>query len=182
MSRLTDLALELGVDERTLRRAADQGTLRAERVSPRKLLLAPGETGYLRRHWRLLAGLRTALRTEPNVAFASVFGSVARGEDDADSDVDLLVALRERSPGRLVELQDRLERASGREIHLTDMEAAARNDLLLSTAVADGRVLVDREGVWAPLRSELDGLRARANRTLARDRRDALRAIDSFLA
>jgi predicted nucleotidyltransferase len=182
MSQLTDLADELGVDERTLRRAAHQGTLRSERVSPRKLLLAPGEGGYLRRHWRLLAVLRSALRTEPNVAFAMLFGSVARGDDDAESDIDLLVELREHSTGRLLELQDRLEQASGREIHLVDMEAASRNEVLLSMAVEDGRVLVDREGRWASLRSELDGLRGRADRALDRDRRRALSAVDAFLA
>jgi predicted nucleotidyltransferase len=182
MSQLTDLADEIGIDERTLRRAASQGTLRAERVSPRKILLAPGEAGYLRRHWRLLFRLRSALRTEPNVAFAMLFGSVARGDDGADSDVDLLVVLREHSPGRLIELQDRLEQASGRKIHLVDMEAASRNEVLLSMAVEDGRVLVDREELWPPLRSELDGLRRRADRSLDRDRRRALSAVDAFLS
>lgn len=29
----------------------------------------------------------SALRTEPTVAFAMLFGSVARGDDDTDSDV-----------------------------------------------------------------------------------------------
>jgi predicted nucleotidyltransferase len=129
-----------------------------------------------------LFGLRSALRTEPNVAFAMLFGSVARGEDDADSDIDLLVVLREHSPGRLIELQDRLERASGREIHLVEMEAASRNEVLLSMAVEDGRVLVDREERWPPLRSELDGLRRRADRSLDRDRRRALSAVDTFLS
>lgn len=182
MSQLTDLAGEIGVDARTLRRAAAQGTLRAERLSPRKLLLAPGEAGYVRRNWRLLFRLRSALRTEPNVAFAMLFGSVARGDDGAESDVDLLVELREHSPGRLLELQDRLERAIGREIHLLDMEAAVKNEVLLSMAVEDGRVLVDREGRWTPLHSELDGLRRRADRAFARDRRRALSAIDAFLS
>jgi predicted nucleotidyltransferase len=182
MSQLTDLADEFGVDERTLRRAAAQGTLRVERLSPRKLLLAPGEAGYLRRHWQLLAKLRTALRTEPNVAFAMLFGSVARGDDVADSDVDLLVVLREQSAGRLIELEDRLGQASGRAVHLLDMEAASKNEVLLSMAVEDGRVLVDREERWASLRSELDGLRRRADRSLDRDRRHALSTIDSFLS
>jgi predicted nucleotidyltransferase len=182
MSQLTDLAEEFGVDERTLRRAAAQGTLRAERLSPRRLMLAPGEAGYLRRHWPLLGGLRAALRTEPNVAFAMLFGSVARGDDGAESDVDLIVELREPSPGKLPELQNRLEQASGREVHLLDMEAASKNEILWSMAVEDGRVLVDRERRWASLRSELDGLRRRADRSLDRDRRRALSAVDTFLS
>jgi predicted nucleotidyltransferase len=182
MRELLDLADEIGVDERTLRRAAAQGALRAERLSPRRLRLAPGESAYLRRNWPLLAALRSALRTEPNVAFAMLFGSVARGDDRAESDFDLLVVLREESPGRKLELQDRLEGASGRKVHLLDMEAASKNELLLSTAVEEGRVLVDRAGLWPSLRSELDTLRGRARRALERDRRQALGVIDAFLA
>jgi predicted nucleotidyltransferase len=182
MSELAELAANIGVDERTLRRAAGQGTLRAERLSPRRLRLAPGEAAYLRRHWSLLATLRSALRTEPNVAFAMLFGSVARGDDSAESDVDLLVVLRQGSLGRKLELQDRLERAAGRKVHVVDMEAASRNDVLLSMAVEEGRVLVDREELWATLCSELDSLRRRARRGLERDRRQALGAIDAFLA
>lgn len=182
MSQLAELADDIGVDERTLRRGAGQGTLRAERLSPRKLRLAPGEAAYLRRHWPLLAVLRSALRTEPNVAFALLFGSVARGDDHAESDVDILVVLREESPARKIELQDRLERAAGRKVHLLVLEAASRNEVLISMAVEEGRVLVDREELWAKLRSELDSLRRRARRGLARDRRQALGAIDAFLA
>jgi predicted nucleotidyltransferase len=182
MRQLTDLADDIGVDERTLRRAANQGTLRAERLSPRKLRLAPGEVGYLKRHWPLLAALRSALRTEPNVEFALLFGSVARGDDHAGSDFDLLVVLREGSLGRKVELQDRLERASARKVHLLDLEAASKNELLLSMAIEEGRVLVDRAEFWPSLRSELDSLDGRARRGLERDRRQALGAIDAFLA
>ncbi|MDX6654605.1 MAG: uncharacterized protein QOH18_1315 [Solirubrobacterales bacterium] len=182
MSNLAELADDIGVDERTLRRAAGQGTLRAERLSPRRLRLPPGEAAYLRRHWSLLGLLRSALRTEPNVAFAMLFGSVARGDDHAESDVDLLVVLREESLGRKLELQDRLERAVGRKVHLLDLEAASRNEILLSMAVEEGRVLIDRGELWATLRSELDSLRRRARRGLKRDRRQALSAIDAFLA
>ncbi len=37
------------------------------------------EREYVRRSWRLLSTLRAALRTEQNVRFALLFGSVARG-------------------------------------------------------------------------------------------------------
>ena len=165
MSQLRDLAEDLGVDERTLRRAAGQGTLRAERLSPRKLTVGPGEAGYLRRRWPLLAALRGALRTEPNVAFALLFGSAARGDDGADSDLDLIVALRDASLDGMVELQDRLERRLGREVDVLTVEAASSNDLLISMAVEEGRVLVDRINLWPDLRSELGTLRRRADRT-----------------
>ncbi len=182
MSQLGDLAEDLSVDERTLRRAAAQGTLRAERLSPRKLTIAPGEAGYLRRRWALLAALRGALRTEPNVAFALLFGSAARGEDGADSDVDVIVALRDHSLDAMVELQGRLERRLGRKVDALSVEAASSNDLLLAMAVEEGRVLVDRIRLWPKLRSELDELRARAARRMGSDRRQALAAIDEFLA
>ncbi|HJZ37215.1 MAG TPA: nucleotidyltransferase domain-containing protein [Solirubrobacterales bacterium] len=182
MSQLRTLAEDLGVDERTLRRAAGQGTLRAERLSPRKLKIAPGEAGYLRRSWPLLAALRGALRTEPNVAFALLFGSAARGDDGADSDLDLIVALRDSSLDGMVELQDRLERRLGREVDVLSVEAASSNDLLISTAVGEGRVLVDRINLWPGLRSELGALRQRADRGSKRDRQRTLAEIDRFLS
>ncbi len=182
MSQLRTLADDLGIDERTLRRAAGQGTLRAERLSPRKLRIAPGESGYLRRRWPLLGALRGALRTEPNVAFALLYGSAARGDDGAYSDLDLIVALREPSAEGMVELQDRLERRLGREVDVLSVEAASSNDLLISMAVEEGRVLVDRVDLWPGLRSELGVLRRRADRTSKRDRRRSLAEIDKFLS
>lgn len=182
MSQLAMLADEVGVAERTLRRAAGQGTLRAERRSPRRLRLVPGEAAYVRRNWPLLAALRQALRTEPNVAFAMLFGSVARGDDHPDSDVDLLVVLREHSLEKMVELQDRLEQATGKDIDLLAMEAASRNDVLMAMAVEEGRALVDRVGLWLALQAELDDLRERSERSLRRDRRRALSAIEAFLS
>jgi predicted nucleotidyltransferase len=182
MSQLGVLAEDLGVDERTLRRAAGQGTLRAERHSPRKLTVSPGEAGYLRRHWPMLAALRGALRTEPNVAFALLFGSAARGDDSADSDLDLIVALRDSSLAGMVELQDRLERRLGREVDVLSVEAASSNDLLISMAVEEGRVLVDRINLWPHFRSELAALRRRADRTSKSDRQRTLAAIDEFLS
>jgi predicted nucleotidyltransferase len=182
MSQLGTLAQDLGVDERTLRRAAAQGTLRAERLSPRKLTVSPREAGYLRRRWPLLAGLRSALRTEPNVAFALLFGSAARGDDDADSDLDLIVALRDPSLEGMVEVQERLERRLGRKVDVLSMEAAASNDLLISMAVEEGRVLVDRISLWPNLRAELGALRRQAERTSKRERQRTLAEIDQFLS
>ncbi|MBA2460679.1 MAG: nucleotidyltransferase domain-containing protein, partial [Actinobacteria bacterium] len=77
-----------------------QGLLRAERPSPRKVEIAVKEREYLRRSWQLLSQLRQAFRTEPAVSFAALFGSAARGEMHAGSDVDVLVALRDRADRR----------------------------------------------------------------------------------
>jgi uncharacterized protein len=62
--------------------------------------------------------LRSVLATEPAVAAAYVFGSVARGEATASSDLDVAILLRAQAPGhrdrdldaRLAELAGRLER------------------------------------------------------------------------
>ncbi len=126
----------------------------------------------------MLAALRGALRTEPNVAFALLFGSAARGDDGGDSDLDLIVALRDPSMEGMVELQDRLERRLGREVDVLSVEAASSNDLLISMAVEEGRVLVDRIDLWPDLRSELGALRRRADRTSKRERQRSLAAID----
>src|SRR5207247_9778707 len=113
MTALALLAQQIGVHERTLRRALNEGALRARRPSPRTLDLPLSERDYVRRSWRLLSGLRSALRTEHNVGFALLFGSTARGTDTPDSDVDVLVALRDPGLERVVELGERLTAASG---------------------------------------------------------------------
>jgi predicted nucleotidyltransferase len=182
MNELALLAEEVGVDERTLRRAANQGTVRAERVSPRKLRLPPREAHYLRRQWPLLGQLRTALRTEPNVRFALLFGSTARGDDREDSDVDLLVVLRDDSLHRKVELEMKLEEVLGRGVDVLTLEGAERNSTLFAMAVEQGRVLVDRIDLWPKLSAEANRLERRARRDERRLTREALARIDRFLA
>jgi Polymerase beta, Nucleotidyltransferase len=91
---LSQLAESVGASERTLRRACLLGTIHAERLSPHRLKLSRTEHAYVARNWPVLGRLRAALRTEPNVSMAVLFGSVARGESDILSDVDLLIALR----------------------------------------------------------------------------------------
>ncbi len=61
---------------------------------------------------------------EYGVGYAGIFGSVARGEDLPESDVDLMVSF-ERPVGiyRFMELQDRLESAIGRDIDLVSKNA-----------------------------------------------------------
>ena len=85
MNSLRRVAAELSIPERTLRRAASEGLVRGERVSPRRFQITLREEAYLRTHWVLLRGLRAALRTEPNVRLAVLFGSTATGGDDERS-------------------------------------------------------------------------------------------------
>lgn len=57
------------------------GTVRGERLSPRRQHVSDEERDYVIEHRPLLGKLRLALRTEPNVRLAALYGSVARGED-----------------------------------------------------------------------------------------------------
>ncbi len=182
---MTDLALlarELGVHERTLRRAVAAGSLRAARPSPRTLDISLSEREYVRRSWKLLSALRAALRTEQNVRFALLFGSVARGTSAPGSDVDVLVALRDGRLERVVELSARLTGATGRRVDVVRLEDAVSEPSFLADVIADGRVLADREGLWPRLRSREPSLR-RKDRVRHEERTGAaLAGLDRVLA
>jgi len=182
MNGLTSLAEEVGVNERTLRRAVSQGALRGHRPTPRKLELPLSEREYVRRSWGLISTLRAALRTEPNVRFALLFGSAATGADTSASDLDLLVELRDAGLERLVDLAAKLTRLTGRRVDVLALEDAETEPSLLAEAVAHGRVLVDRDALWPRLRAREAGLRRRGSRLDARRVDRALAGIDRLLA
>jgi predicted nucleotidyltransferase len=165
---LRELADSLQINERTLRRAWALGTLRGTRTTPYRLELPVGERIYLRHHWPTLGSLRGALRTEPGVSMAVVFGSVARGDDHADSDVDLLVALRDPGLHPRVALAERLRRRTGLTLEVVALEDALRRPSLMVEILRDGRVLVDRDGHWPELRAQSArvGAQARQDRKL----------------
>ncbi len=169
MSGLALLAEQVGVNERTLRRAVNEGTLRATRPTPRKLEMDLVEREYVRCKWSLLSTLRETLRTEPNVRFALLFGSMAAGTDTPDSDVDVLVDLRNASFERLVDLGTKLKEILGRHVDLVELHEAQSDPAFLALVVAEGRVLVDREDIWARLQGrEAGGLGRRAGREESR--------------
>lgn len=181
MTALGFLATEVGVNERTLRRAVNEGTLRASRPSPRKLELPFSEDRYVRRHWPLIAKLRKALRTEQNVRFAMLFGSTARGDDTEQSDIDVIADLRDSSLEPVLDLALKLEDVVGRSVDVVRLEDAEDDQTFLAMALEDARVLVDRDEVWPRLRREEPGLRRRGRRHDARRKREALAGIDRFL-
>jgi len=181
MTELEILARQIGANERTLRRALNQGTLRGGRPTPRKLKLEYAEQRYIRRSWGLLAALRGALRTEQNVRFALLFGSTARGDDTASSDIDLLVEMRDSSLIRIAALGEKLEALLDRRVDIISIDEAKEDTRLLAQAVSEGRVLVDREDRWAPLQNEADPLRRSAREEARRARRRALAGIDRML-
>ena len=182
MTELALLAREVGVHERTLRRAIAEGSLRGVRPSPRTLDISLSEREYVRRSWRLLSALRAALRTEQNVRFALLFGSAARGTSVPESDVDVLVALRDPDLARVVGLSAKLTAATGRRVDVVRLEDAELEPSFLADVIADGRVLVDREGVWSQLRGCEPSLRRAARRTRAQRTDAALAGIDRMLA
>lgn len=182
MNDLTFLASQVGVSERTLRRAIGEGTIRGARLSARRLELSASERDYVLRRWELLANLRQALRTEANVRFALLFGSAARGDDSEGSDVDLIVEMRDPSLVRVVDLELKLEELLGRRVDVLTLEDADSNPVLLAEALKEGRAIVDREDRWAQLGSEADAMDRRAQRHLRKRGRRALAGVDRLLA
>lgn len=154
-SELPLLAADIGVAERTLRRAVVRGTVRCHRPGPRRVEVDANERDYLRKNWALIAAVAETLRTERNVRLAVIFGSVARGEAREDSDVDVIVALAQERPMFAQYLSARLEQRLGREVDVISIERLReRNPALLSTAIDDGRPVVDRDGLWHRLLAE----------------------------
>ena len=152
MTELDDLAREVGVHGRTLRRAAERGLIRAARRGVREVVVAPSERSYVRAHWPLVARLLEALRKQPNVRLAVLFGSVARGTANGDSDLDLLVRLRRDDHRARAELVDVLHSATGLRVQLVSLDQAQEAPLLLADVLDDGRVLVDRDNDWPRIR------------------------------
>ena len=163
-SVLEQLASEVGVSERTLRRAVAGGLIRARRPSSRRLLLPDSEATWVRSHWSLVSQLLAILRTEPNLELVVLFGSVARGDEAKGvSDVDLMVEFRRPFPGVLEALRLRLNRQLPAEVQLVPLEGARRNPRLLTEVLRDGRPLVDREQSWRRLQAHAGEAQAQAD-------------------
>ena len=182
MPELAELARELDVDARTLRRAVADGTIRCERVSARRQRVDEDERRYATKHWPLLSALRRTLRTEPNVRLSVLYGSVARGDDTPDSDLDLLVSLGEDRPDAAVKLAVRLERALGREVDVARLNRVQDTaPLLLLRALDEGRVLLDRDDEWIGLKAHRSKIARRAGHTHEARRRRAHASIRELL-
>jgi predicted nucleotidyltransferase len=177
---LGQLAFEVDVNERTLRRAVNSGLIRARRPSARRLSLADSERAWVRSHWPLVGQLLAALRTEPNVELAVLFGSVARGTDVKDvSDLDLLIDLRRPFPGALEALRHRLDRRLQPDVQLVSLQAATRDPHLLAEMLRDGRPLVDRAHAWPQLQAQREQTQTQAD-WASRELHDEARAAVGY--
>jgi predicted nucleotidyltransferase len=153
---LNESAARLGCSERTLRRYIAGGLLRGRRVARGQLELSHAEEAYLRGHWTLLSKLMAALRTERDVRLAVLFGSTATGEDTPISDVDLLVVHRRPEWTAQAGLRLRLRRSLGIPVDIVTLEQAEAQPSLLADILREGRVLVDRDGLWGVLRQRYE--------------------------
>lgn len=180
MGAIQDLARELGAEERTLRRAAAIGALHAHRPGPRRLSISDEERSYLRSHWPLLSQLRRALRVRPQVRFALLYGSAARGDDSPDSDLDLLVALADDDAFSPMQLSVWLANQAGRNVDVARLDrVSAESPLFLLQALDEGRVIIDREELWPRLRVRRKAIRARANRQYEREMKAVAEVLDT---
>jgi predicted nucleotidyltransferase len=183
MGTIQRLATDLKADERTLRRAVAQGTVHCRRPGPRRIELPPGEAEYLRDHWQLLSGLKRGLRTERDVRLAVLYGSMARGDADAGSDLDLLVALPDDDLLATTRLAMRLGEVIEREVDVARLDRIeATAPLLLARVLDEGRVIVDRDGLWTSVHHHRRAIRARAQRSYRRQMREAAQAIAELTA
>lgn len=95
---------------------------------------------------RMLAALRRVLDAEPDIAYALLFGSGARGTAHRESDADVAIEL---SPGAardvrtLGGLAARLESAAGRPVDLVLLDEAPAP--LAYRIFRDGRLIVERD-------------------------------------
>lgn len=180
MTDLVSLGGEIGVSDRTLRRAVNMGTLRGGRRGG-AISLPLSERQYVRRSWPLIAALRGALRTEHNVRLAILFGSIAAGTDTTDSDVDVLVEMRERTLERVVDLEAKLSELLDRRVDLVLLHEAERDPALLADVLTEGRILLDRDRDLPRLRAQLPTLRRLGSQATKRNLRLGLEGIDRLM-
>ena len=101
--------------------------------------------------------VRSVVETDTRLGYAVIFGSEARGDRHARSDVDVAVGAiggRRLSALELGDIASRLEAATGRSIDIVDLESAP--PALAYRVFRDGHVILDRE------RARLVARRARA--------------------
>ncbi len=94
--------------------------------------------------------LEAALRGEPDVSLAVLFGSASRSAAGPASDLDVGVVVK--GPRPLAALAVKLERATGRRVDLVDLAQAP--PLLRFEIARDGQLLVERQPhLWSDVKA-----------------------------
>ena len=70
-----------------------------------------------------LAALKPELMRRYPLAYIGIFGSVARGDNRVDSDVDIIVDFTDTVGIRFVDLAEELEQRLGRKVDLVERDA-----------------------------------------------------------
>lgn len=115
----------------------------------RRHLLASAVLAATQARSELVSRLRAALsRLEPELAHASIFGSFARGDADADSDIDLLLIASSGVPeiwsDRLLDLADDVRAWTGNLLQPLSMSTADVNRMRGDEPIVDDWL---REGI-----------------------------------
>ena len=94
----------------------------------------------------IAATLRSELHAEPDIVAAYLYGSVARGTQRLDSDVDVALLLESDPPDTLeslrLDLAARIEKRTGRPVQLAILNRAPCD--LAHRVRRDGQLLIDR--------------------------------------
>ncbi len=107
-----------------------------------------------------LNSVRDALRRQPDIELACVFGSFAEGRQTPESDIDVAIAAREPIDAqRRLALNDAIANAAGRPVDLVDLHRAG--PLVLTQALTRGKRIIKRDsGVLAHLLVKMWSLNA----------------------
>ncbi len=94
----------------------------------------------------IAATLRSELHAEPDIVAAYLYGSVARGTQRLDSDVDVALLLESDPPDTLeslrLDLAARIEKKTGRPVQIVILNRAPCD--LAHRVRRDGQLLIDR--------------------------------------
>ena len=90
----------------------------------------------------LIALLKEALEQEHKVEFAYLFGSYARDDHSANSDVDIAIYLKDSDFDTLLEINYRLSKTLNKDVDFTLLNSV-KNIYLMETILKEGLLLKD---------------------------------------
>jgi len=155
-------AVDSGIEPALARAWVRSGTIR-HGGSGSVAELDPREVAWLRAHGMLLRVLHRAVLGDGNVDMFVLFGSAARGDDHASSDVDVLVdGPITRHAARMSYLRGSLVERLGRPVELMSLAEVRLAPSVLLGAVDDGRPIKDRVDGWQMLVADRERVRGQA--------------------